>query len=170
MLKYTPLDSIGTYYQDYIRLNTETTIESVLSDSGKQLHALLEPLDDSMGIYRYQPNKWTINDLLQHLIDTERVFQFRALCFARADTNEMAGFEQDDYVLAAQANRRQLAALKVEFQTMRQSSIQLYQSFSEDMLAKTGVASGARMSVESIGYIISGHQLHHTNILKQRYL
>ena len=120
--------------------------------------------------YKYAKDKWSIKELLLHIIDTERVFAYRALRFAREDKTDLPGFEQDDYVITSDANTRSKASLLNEYNFQRASTIALFSSFNDSMLMKIGMAGGNPMSVRAIGFITSGHEVHHCNILRERYL
>jgi uncharacterized damage-inducible protein DinB len=120
--------------------------------------------------YRYAEGKWTIKEILGHLIDDERIYAYRALRFARNDLTELPGFEQDDYARESGANGRPIEALLTEFALVRSSTIALFDSFDVDVLTRTGVASGNVMSVRAAAYHIAGHELRHVNIIKERYL
>lgn len=120
--------------------------------------------------FRYAEGKWTIKDIIQHLIDAERVFSYRALRISRNDKTPLAGFEENDYVDHANANARHLQELLTEMAVVRQSTLSLFKSFSEEQLKKIGTASNAEVSVRAIGFIIIGHQKHHQKVFQQRYL
>jgi len=120
--------------------------------------------------YRYSGGKWTIKDIIQHIIDTERIFVYRALRFARNDKSELPGFEQNDYVEEANGSQRSIMELLTEFSALRYSTILLYKSFKEEELLRIGTASDSPMSVRAIGFIIIGHQNHHQKIFVDRYL
>ena len=120
--------------------------------------------------YKYAEDKWTIKDMLLHIIDAERVFAYRALRFARADKTNLPGFEHDDYVVVANANGRIKASLLNEYNAQRESTIQLFSNFKDEMLMQIGVASGNPMSVRALGFVTAGHETHHCNIIKERYL
>ena len=120
--------------------------------------------------YRYAEGKWTIKDILQHLVDAERVFAYRALCFARNDKTELPGFEEDDYVIEANANKRSIQDLLTELLIVRQSSLALFKSFNDEQLMRIGTASNNPMSVRALGFIIIGHQNHHQRVFEERYL
>ena len=111
-----------------------------------------------------------MKELIQHIIDTERVFSYRALCFARNDNTSLPGFDQDVFVENDNANDRNYYDLLNEMEVLRKSSIQLFKSFSDEALLRVGVASNNKMSVRALGYLFSGHQMHHLNIIKERYL
>jgi uncharacterized damage-inducible protein DinB len=120
--------------------------------------------------YRYAEGKWTIKEILLHIADDERIYAYRALRFARNDRTELPGFEQDDYVLHSSANDRTIDDLLGEFATVREATISLYQGLGGDVLTRAGVASGNFMSARAIAYHIAGHELHHLNIVRERYL
>lgn len=120
--------------------------------------------------HRYAEGKWTIKEILLHIIDDERIYAYRALRFARHDRTELPGFEQDDYALHSGANQRTMDDLLSEFATVRAATISLYNGLGPDTLTRAGVASGNYMSVRAIAYHIAGHELHHLNIVRERYL
>lgn len=120
--------------------------------------------------FSYAQGKWTIAEVLIHLMDTERIFQYRALRFARNDKTELQGFDQDSYVPESQAPNRSRNDILEEFIAIRKSSIALFASLNDEMLLRSGLASGAKMSVRALGFVICGHQVHHFNILQERYL
>jgi hypothetical protein len=120
--------------------------------------------------YRYAEGKWTIKQILQHLIDTERIMSYRALTFARNDKNELPGFEENDYAEEANADDRSPADLIDDFRSVRHSTLCLFGSFTNDMLGRSGIANKGRITVNSIAYVIAGHELHHMAIIRERYL
>ena len=120
--------------------------------------------------HAYAEGKWTPKDILLHIIDTERVFVYRAMRIARQDKTEMVGFEQDDYVDAGKANNRTINSLIEEYKAVRNATIVLFDSFSDEELKSIGKANGSPVSVRAIGYIITGHENHHNNVIRERYL
>jgi uncharacterized damage-inducible protein DinB len=120
--------------------------------------------------YRYAEGKWTIKEIIQHLIDCERVFSYRALRFSRNDKTPLPGFDEDSYNENTAGNFRSLQDLLTEMAVVRQSTLSLFKSFSQDQLLRIGNASDKEISVRAIGFIILGHQKHHQNIFQQRYL
>jgi uncharacterized damage-inducible protein DinB len=120
--------------------------------------------------YRYAEGKWTIKDILLHLIDSERIFAYRALRFARNDKTELPGFDENSYVDEANANQRSIQDLLTELLVVRQASLTLFKSFSEEQLLCKGIASNNPMSVRALGFIIIGHQNHHQKVFEERYL
>ena len=120
--------------------------------------------------YRYAEGKWTIKDILLHLIDAERIFAYRALRIGRGDKTPLAGFEENGYVINANANSRLVESLLNEFQLVRKSTLEMFENFSEEQLAYLGTSSDNIISVRAIGFIISGHQNHHLKVIVERYL
>jgi len=120
--------------------------------------------------WRYAEGKWTIKEIICHLIDTERIYAYRALRFARKDETELPGYEQDDYVATSNANARGLGEMLDEFAAVRAATIALLRTFDADALVLGGIANGHRMTVRAAAYIIAGHPLHHMNIIEARYL
>jgi len=156
-------------YIDAVAGNKKGIIENLKYTLTEVLNTLSK-IPENKQEYRYAEGKWTIKELIQHLIDSERVFAYRALRFARNDATELAGFEQDDYVAVFDANTRDFDELLEDLELTRKSTILLYKSFGEKELMQIGTASGNDMSVRALGYVISGHLVHHFNIMKERYL
>ncbi len=120
--------------------------------------------------YRYAEGKWTIKEIIQHIIDTERIFAYRALRISRNDTTPLPGFEENDYAKNTEGNLRSLQDLLTELSAVRHSNLLLFKSFSEDQLKRVGVASESPISVRAIGFMLIGHQKHHQKVFGERYL
>jgi uncharacterized damage-inducible protein DinB len=131
--------------------------------------ALLRPLDPARGRHRYAPGKWSIVEILGHLADTERIFAYRALRFARGDQTPLASFDENTYVPAAECERRALTDVLEEFEAVRAATVALFASLPEPAWTRWGVASGQRMTVRASARVIAGHELHHVEVLKTRY-
>jgi uncharacterized damage-inducible protein DinB len=121
-------------------------------------------------LYRYAEGKWTIKEILGHIVDDERIYVYRALRFARNDSTELPGFEQDDFARYSEANKRDVSDLLDEFTLVRRATIAFFQSLGDAALLRSGVADGKRASVRALAYHIAGHELRHMNIIKERYL
>lgn len=160
----------NSYYKSYIERASKKTINEGLRDNLEKVVNFFKTIPSEKHDYSYANGKWTIKDILLHLIDTERVFAYRALRISRNDKTPMSGFEQDDYVLNGFANNRSIESLLDEYIAVRKSTIALYSSFNADALLKLGEASGYPISVRALGYIITGHENHHCDIIKERYL
>ncbi len=160
----------NSYYQPYIDALGDLELLEGLKSGMDQFLQQVKNIPDEKLTYAYGVGKWTVLEVLVHLIDTERIFQYRALRFYRNDKTPLPGFDQDEYVPASNANSRTKESIINEFLAVRQSTIALYETFEEKELNKTGLASSAKMSVGAAGLIISGHQKHHLAILQNRYL
>jgi uncharacterized damage-inducible protein DinB len=120
--------------------------------------------------YRYAEGKWTIKDIIQHLIDSERVFMYRALRFSRNDKTPLPGFEENDYVENTSANKRSIQDLLTELSALRHSTLLFYKSLSEEQLRRIGTASTHQISAGALGFVVIGHQKHHQKVFQERYL
>ena len=120
--------------------------------------------------YRWAEGEWTIKEILGHIIDDERIYCYRALRFARNDTTELPGFEQDDYVIYSGANARNLEDILAEYTAVREATLTFFDSLEEEALTRAGVANGHLMSVRAAAYHLAGHELHHLNSIKENYL
>lgn len=156
-------------YLDPLKERNDSLLE-MMEDSGQKMVEMLLELPEEKETYRYAPGKWTLKEMLLHIIDTERIFQYRALRFARKDKTELPGFDQDLFNDSSEANSRPLQQLIDEFIAVRQSSITLFSGFSDEALLRMGKASGNMISVRAIGYLVTGHQLHHQRVYEERYL
>lgn len=162
----------AVFYKTYINtlIDNEFDIIENMEASYTAAKNLFENLPPEKQLFSYAPGKWTIKELVQHLIDTERVFAYRALCFSRNDVAELPGFDENQFIDNCNANDRPFGELLSEFDVIRASSVALFRSFTDEMLLRKGIANGNSMSVRAVGYIISGHLLHHLQVIKQRYL
>jgi hypothetical protein len=158
------------YYDRYISLVPDGDVLSTLAAQMNETQALLRSLPASVATYRYAPDKWSVNELVGHVIDSERIFAGRALRFARNDPAPLPGFEQDDYVRNSTFDTYPLADLAAELEAVRQSTIFLFRHMDEQAWTRRGVANNAEVSVRALAYIIAGHELHHRAILRTRYL
>ncbi len=160
----------NSYYKTYILALEEVELNEELQNGMDDFVTLLHKIPESRFSYAYEEGKWTIAEVLLHIIDTERVFQYRALCFSRNDKTNLPGFEQNDYALESNAKNRSKASLINEYMAVRKSTIALYNSFSKEILKRTGNANDAVTSVAGQGFILAGHQAHHKKIIEERYL
>jgi uncharacterized damage-inducible protein DinB len=141
-----------------------------LADNLKATEDFILSLPEEKLTYRYAEGKWTIKELLVHIIDDERIYAYRALRFGRNDKTELPGFEQDDYAIHSGANERDIKEILKEFATVRKATISLFEGFDSEALLRAGIADGKIMSVRAAAYHIAGHELRHINIIKERYL
>lgn len=161
-------------YHEYYRLYTakvpDGNIVGTLSDQIIESVALYESVPPESETFAYAPGKWSIREALGHVIDTERVFAFRALCFARRDPAPLPSFDQDEWVDVSNAGQRPLADLLEEWSLLRKTNVAMFRSFDEETGARRGIASEREFSVRSFAWIIAGHELHHGQLLVERYL
>lgn len=162
-------DEYLPYYSTYLSLVGDGDIIGILESQIKQTALLLRAIPDSRGTYRYADGKWSINEVLGHLIDTERIFSNRALRFARGDSTPIPGFEQDDYVRAAEFDKYPLSELISEFEGVRGDTCALYRHMSEEAISRRGRANNAEVSVRALAYITAGHELHHRRVIEEKY-
>ncbi|WP_296145633.1 DinB family protein [uncultured Flavobacterium sp.] len=158
------------FYQTYISLANEADLVEELEISVHEFIKFVQNIPMDKFDYRYAEGKWTIKDIIQHLIDSERVFAYRALRIARNDKTPLPGFEENNYADEANGNDRKLQEMLTELALVRQSTIMLFKNFSEEVLLRLGTASEKVVSVRALGFIIIGHQKHHQKIFQERYL
>ncbi|WP_224490552.1 DinB family protein [Robertkochia flava] len=158
------------FYAPYINVVGAVDLLEELVARQKAFNTILNGLEQHDLGYSYAPGKWTIAELILHIIDAERVFQYRALCIARGDMTSFPGYDQDTYVKASEAEKRSLVSLREEFNAVRAASLALFRSFSSSSMLRVGQADGKDVSVRALGFMISGHQKHHELVLKDRYL
>ncbi len=158
------------YYEKYIQLVSGDNSVLAVQKSLDETQGLLSQIDEEKSLFRYAEGKWSIKEIVGHLIDTERIFGFRALCFARNDKNVIAGMEQDDYVRNANFDNVRFAKLAEEFRLVRGATIAMFQNFTADAWLRSGIASDNLVTVRALAFMIAGHEIHHLNILKERYL
>ena len=158
------------YYKSYIDKAEELTLIDGLKQRGSQTTAFLRSIPHNKADYSYAEGKWTLKELVLHIIDAERVFAYRALRIARRDTTPLPGFEQNSYVDASGAGDRSMESIIKEFSAVRIATEMLFENFSEEDLKAIGEASGSPVSARALGFIILGHEIHHCEIIKERYL
>jgi uncharacterized damage-inducible protein DinB len=164
------LETIPPFYKNYVKQLEQTDLQTSLRISSYRTMELVHSIPDKKIDFRYAEGKWSIRELLCHMIDAERIFSYRALRFARNDKTELPGWEENDYAPQANAGERSLKSIADDMQHLRASTIDLFESFTEEMLNRKGTANKTEVSVKAIGFIIAGHETHHRNILKDRYL
>jgi len=163
-------DEYNPYYERYTSLVESSDIRPTIERQGQEMVALLSGITQERGGFRYAPDKWSIKELLGHVIDTERIFAYRALRIARGDPTPMAGFEQDDYIRNGPFEKCTLAGLTQEFETVRRSTVLLFGHLQDEAWMRRGVANGNEITVRAIAWIIAGHELHHRTVLEEKYL
>ncbi|MBJ7882691.1 DinB family protein [Gelidibacter salicanalis] len=163
-------DEYHPYYQPYVSKVGQGNVLDILKNNSELVSSFLNTIDQGKLGFRYAEGKWTIKEIVLHLIDTERIFAYRALCIARKDKTDLPGFDQDAYVVNSQADTRSIKSLLWEYSTVRSATVSLFESFDNQAWMHSGVSSENRLSVRAIAFIIVGHENHHLEIIKARYL
>ncbi|HEX3384112.1 MAG TPA: DinB family protein [Mucilaginibacter sp.] len=161
--EYPPFASV------YVGHVETTDVLSLLTKSRDSTFQLFSNMSEEQAMHAYAPGKWTLKQVLGHMIDTERTFAYRAFVFSRNNI-ELPGFDQDIYIANNDFNSRTIRDLALEFTAVRESTLYLYRAFSEDQLLRRGVASGNPVSVRGLVYMTAGHELHHLKLIQERYL
>lgn len=170
MIAFPQTDEYFAYYGTYIlRVPTGSDIFALLTAQPGELRALLGNVSDEQANVRPAPGEWSVKEVIGHINDTERIFAYRAVCIARADTTPLPGFEQDDYVRATDFNARSLPDLLEEFELQRRANILCLRPLSAAEVDRRGTASGYPFSVRAILYALVGHVMHHMESLKVDY-
>ncbi len=158
------------HYEKYISLVPGNNVVNALEQQISETLALCSGCSEEQGDFRYAPDKWTLKELVGHVVDTERVFAYRALRISRNDKTPIEGFEQDDYVRYGPFGRCRLSDLVDELRQVRCTSVHLFRSLDEEAWMRRGIASNNEVTVRALAYIVAGHELHHRKILQERYL
>jgi hypothetical protein len=158
------------YYGRYVATVPDGDFLGALERQGRETIAILEGIDEAKSQHRYEPGKWSIREVLGHLSDTERVFTYRALAFARGETAQLPSFDENAWAGTSSAGSRRFADLVAEFQAVRAATLALFRSFTDEEWARSGIASGNPVTVRALAYITAGHERHHLRILRERYL
>ena len=145
-------------------------MQEALIATRRQMNEIIDTLPPEKKDFAYAPAKWTVKELLCHIIDAERIFVYRALCFSRNDKTNLPAFDENAYVPELNASLRTIQSIRQEINNLRASTIDFFASCNEEMLGRSGTANNTRISVRALGYVVSGHAAHHLSILKQRYL
>lgn len=164
------LDTVPHFYKNYVKQIEETDLLQALRISGHRALELVHSVPEEMADLRYAPEKWSVRELLCHMLDAERIFAYRALRFARLDKTPLAGWDENAYAPQANAAGRSLQKITVEMAHLRSATIDLFESFTPEMLSRKGTANNNELSVIALGFIIAGHETHHCQVLKDRYL
>ena len=161
---------VPVFYHNYVNQVQEDNVSEAIQTNGERALSFFRTIPPGKWDYRYAEGKWTLKEMLQHIIDGERIFCYRALCFARGEKISLPGFDENTYAAASKAGSRMADDLLTEFETVRNSTQQLFNSFDEEQLAMKGIANNNSISVNSIGFIVAGHVQHHINVIKELYL
>ena len=164
------LDTIPHFYKNYVKQIDSPDANSALRISGYRTLELVHSIPEKLADHRYADGKWSIREVICHMMDAERIFAYRALRFARNDSTVLSPFDENLYAPEANAAQRSLKKLADEMHHLRASTSDLFESFSADMLTRKGMVGTNELTVAALGFIIAGHETHHRNVLKERYL
>ncbi len=168
-----PKPTEGTYpeyFGNYIKLVPEDNITDAIKNQQPLIDNFFTSITEEKAGYAYAEGKWTLKELLQHVIDAERIFNYRALAIARNEQQSLPGFEENDYASSSDANHRSWKELVEELQAVRKTTILLFKSFTSNMYKQVGLANEKPVSVNALGFITIGHLYHHAKIVEERYL
>jgi hypothetical protein len=163
-------DEYAPYYATYIKLVPDTEILMLLRDQLAETEALLREFRAERADHRYAAGKWSVKEVVGHIADSERVFAYRALRFARGDRTPLPGYEQDDFIRGGNFGARALPEIAGELRSVRMATITLFAGLSEEALLRRGPANNVEFSVRALAWIIAGHERHHAAVLRERYL
>jgi len=157
------------YYERYISLVSGNDVLTTLEEASPQTVALFSSLSEKEGDFRYSPEKWSVKQVLGHIIDTERIFAYRALRISRNDATPIEGYDQDDYVRYGPFSHCQLSNLVEEYTHVRNATLSLFRSLDQEAWTRRGIANKNEVTVQALAYIVAGHELHHRNVLNDKY-
>lgn len=158
------------FYNTYVSKVDADSVSEAITKYTEALQSFYNSLPEDKAEYRYAPGKWTLKELLQHVIDTERIMSYRLLRIARKDKTPLPSFDENEYALHSLANNRSFASIKEEFTAIRKSTNLLLRSLNEEQLSEEGIASNKPVTANAVAYIIIGHMLHHKQVVEERYL
>jgi hypothetical protein len=163
-------EQVPAYFRQYLSQVEDADLLLALRAESIRLRDLLREFNEERAGFRYADGKWSVREILGHLLDSERVFSYRAMCIARGESASLPGFDENSYVAESRADGRSLASLVEELENVRAATANLFESFESDVLDRMGTANGQRLSPRTLGFIIAGHATHHRRVLKERYL
>jgi hypothetical protein len=158
------------YYAEYIAQIPDGPILETLATQIRATQALLSGVDEARALRRYAPGKWSLKEVVGHIVDTERLYAMRALAFARCERARLFGMEQDEWVAAAGFDARPLPDLLAEFESLRRANLAMFSGFRDDVWMRRGIANEVEFSVRALAWIIAGHERHHVKVIRERYL
>ena len=163
-------EEYAPFYENYISKVNNNDLIDALEKGKTEAIKFINSIPENKLDYCYQEGKWSIREIIVHLMDVERIFTYRALRFSRNDRTALAGFDEEEYVPESNASARSLQSLISEYNALRGSTIEFFKNITPEMSLRTGIANGKEISVRALGFIIPGHEIHHMNVIKERYL
>ncbi|MDZ7681804.1 MAG: DinB family protein [Fodinibius sp.] len=162
-------EEYGEFYEGYIALVGNENVIQALIQQGQQTYAVINRLTAEEANYRYAEDKWSVKEIIGHLVDTERIMAYRALCISRGEQTSLPGYDHEAYVKQADFDNRSLQNISTEYDALRNANISMFNSFNEQQVMRTGTANEVSVSVRALAYIIAGHERHHMNMLEEKY-
>jgi uncharacterized damage-inducible protein DinB len=160
----------ASYYSTYVGLVPKGNILQILKEQVNETMGLVKDISEAQALFRYGPGKWSIKEVIGHMSDTERVMAYRLLCFARGDVKGLPGFNENEYVLNASFDNQSISDLLDNLLLVRKATLQLIKSLDSEAWLKRGNANNVEVTVRALAYIIAGHEIHHRNIINQKYI
>lgn len=158
------------YYSKYVDRVPEEDVIAALEQQIETTRAALAPLSELQAMHRYEPDKWSVKEVVGHMVDVERVFAYRALSIARGEQKNLPDFDQNEYMKVAGFDTRSLADLVDEFTELRRADVRMFRALAPEAWSRIGTASDARISVRALAYVLVGHERHHLEVIRERYL
>lgn len=162
-------DEYGEYFARYIQHSNGNDLFTMLNAHQNEMMEIFEYLDAEKALFRYEKDKWSVKEVIGHIIDTERIFNYRALALARGEKSAIPGYNHDQYMKTADFDRYSLNDLKKQYSATREYTLSLFSAFSDEELMTKGVVNRSPFTVRALGYVIAGHEMHHRAILAERY-
>ena len=159
-----------TYFATYINKVSEDNLATAFKNQQELVNVFFDSISEEKSNYAYAAGKWTMKEMLQHIIDAERIFAYRALSIARKEKQSLPGFDENEYADNSNANSRSWKSLTTELKLVRQTTELLFETFAEDVLNQSGISNNNAVTVNAIGFITVGHLYHHVGVIKERYL
>ena len=160
----------GEFYAGYVKLSNGKPLIDRFKNRTAEMTNLLNTISEEQSIYRYEKDKWSIKEVIGHIIDTERIFSYRALALARGEENPLMGYDHNQYVANAGFDRFKLEDFNIQYRATRGATIALFSNFDEMELLRGGVVNDSNFTVRGLGYVIAGHEMHHLKVLKEKYI
>lgn len=160
----------ASFFAGYVSLVPETDVLKVLRDQATEYKDFVSSISPEKAGFRYAPEKWSISELLGHIADAERVFSFRAMTFARGDSNALPGFDENAYVRQANFDQASMDDLMLEFLALREGNVRMLSRLNEEAWTRSGISNNNSITVRALAYIMAGHVRHHLKVMKERYL
>lgn len=170
MIARPAADEYSPYYDMYISKVPEGNVIDALRTQLHESARFLEALPEADAAFRYAPGKWTVREVVGHLIDSERIFSYRILCIARGETASLPGFDENSYAQVSNVNTRPMQAVATEFAHVRAGTIALIEGLDEAAIGRRGLANGNAITPRALAFIIAGHEKHHIGVIRERYL